>query len=126
MQATQAVLAGQDAVVVVAGEYNHAPSPAALAILDNFHRETWGGKVAGIVAFGGQSAGGARAAITLRTTLAEVGCLVVPSTFGLSAPWSAISEGKFVDEAKAGYLDKHLDEVISIASAIKAAPKSAE
>jgi NAD(P)H-dependent FMN reductase len=102
---------GVDAVVVVSGEYNTAPSSTVLAMLNNFHKETWGNKPTALYQYGGTASAGARAAAWLRSVGAELGMIVLPKQFTLQAPWSAISdEGQFVEPIKQKFLDELLDE----------------
>eukprot|EP00179_Madagascaria_erythrocladioides_P002282 CAMPEP_0198317260 /NCGR_PEP_ID=MMETSP1450-20131203/6795_1 /TAXON_ID=753684 ORGANISM="Madagascaria erythrocladiodes, Strain CCMP3234" /NCGR_SAMPLE_ID=MMETSP1450 /ASSEMBLY_ACC=CAM_ASM_001115 /LENGTH=206 /DNA_ID=CAMNT_0044020449 /DNA_START=175 /DNA_END=795 /DNA_ORIENTATION=+ len=121
LKRAQALFAAADVVVCVAGEYNWAPSPAMLACLDNFHKETWGGKTAGIVTFGGQSAGGARAGYVLLNTVAEVGMFPLPKQFALSAPWKALDDdGALVDDGKKAHLAAFVDQLLEFAAVRKA------
>lgn len=110
-----------DFIVIISGEYNTAPSSTVLAILNNFHVETWGGKVAALVQYGGMAPGGARAASVLRGVGAELGLVVVPKQFTLQAPWSAISdEGHFVEPVKQKFLDALIDEAAQFSRLLNA------
>lgn len=105
------LLRASDLLFIVSPEYNHAPSATTLALLSNFHRETFGGKVAALVNYGGQEAGGARSAYVLRNVAAELGLILVPKTFLLQAPWAAFDkDGKFVEPIKQQFLDELVDE----------------
>jgi NAD(P)H-dependent FMN reductase len=106
----------QDLLFIVAGEYNHAPSATILSLLSNFHHETWRGKVAALVNYGGQIAGGGRSAYVLRNVAAELGLFVVPKTFFLQAPWSAFNDkGEFVEPIKQKFMDELVEESESVA-----------
>lgn len=109
-------LHGVDFILLICGEYNTAPSSTMLAVLNNFHKETWGGKVAALIQYGGMSAGGALSASILRHVGAELGLIVVPKQFTLQAPWSAITdEGHFVEPIKQKFLDDVIDEAAHFA-----------
>jgi NAD(P)H-dependent FMN reductase len=104
-------LRASDLLFILSPEYNHAPSSTTLALLSNFHQETWGGKLAALVNYGGQLQGGARSAFVLRNVAAELGLVVVPKTFFLTAPWTAFDkDGKFVEPIKQKFLDELVDE----------------
>lgn len=71
-QEVAAEIKSSDAVIVVSAEYNHAPPPALLNVLDHFLEE-WFFKPAGIVTYSTGRFGGVRAVSQLRMTLAELG-----------------------------------------------------
>ncbi|KAA8496878.1 FMN-dependent NADPH-azoreductase [Porphyridium purpureum] len=66
-----------DAYVTVTPEYNHAPSPALLNVLNHFGSSIFSFKPSAIVAYSQGQWGGVRAAHTLRSVLSELGCLPV-------------------------------------------------
>src|SRR6185436_7888769 len=68
-----------DGVVVVTGEYNHAPPPALANLLDHFLEE-WYWRPSAIVSYSQGSFGGVRAASHLRDMLAELGMPAIPSS----------------------------------------------
>lgn len=71
------VLNEADAYVCVTPEYNHAPSPALLNVLNHFGSSTFSFKPSAIVSYSAGQWGGTRAAIALRPILSELGCLPV-------------------------------------------------
>ena len=66
-----------DGYVACTPEYNHAPSPALLNVLNHFGSSLFSFKPSAIVSYSAGQFGGARAAMALRPTLCEVGCLPV-------------------------------------------------
>lgn len=72
-----AVLEAADAYVAVTPEYNHAPSPGLLNVLNHFGSSTFGFKPSAIVSYSAGQWGGTRAAQALRPILSELGCLPV-------------------------------------------------
>lgn len=78
LQQIQETLAAADAYIAITPEYNHAPSPALLNLLNHFGSSTFSYKPSAIVSYSAGQWGGTRAAHALRPTLSELGCL--PST----------------------------------------------
>ena len=66
-----------DAFVCVTPEYNHAPGPALLNLLDHFGGSLFAFKPSAIVSYSAGQWGGTRAAHALRPILSELGCLPV-------------------------------------------------
>lgn len=66
-----------DAYVTITPEYNHAPSPGLLNVLNHFGSSTFGFKPSAIVSYSAGQWGGTRAAHSLRPILSELGCLPV-------------------------------------------------
>lgn len=77
LQEIHDVLVSADAYVTVTPEYNHAPSPALLNLLNHFGSSTYSFKPSAIVSYSAGQWGGTRAAIALRPILSELGCLPV-------------------------------------------------
>src|SRR5271156_2849253 len=71
-----------DAVVVVAGEYNHSIQPALSNLLDHFLEE-WFWRPAAIACYSASQYGGVRAAMQLRALLPEIGMSSIPSILAL-------------------------------------------
>jgi NAD(P)H-dependent FMN reductase len=67
-----------DAYVVVSGEYNHSVPPALANLMDHFLEEYFR-KPSAIVSYSAGSFGGVRAAVVLRSMLAEMGMSSIPS-----------------------------------------------
>mmetsp|Transcript_28215 Transcript_28215/g.84927 ORF Transcript_28215/g.84927 Transcript_28215/m.84927 type:complete len:221 (+) Transcript_28215:174-836(+) len=66
-----------DAYVAVTPEYNHAPSPALLNMLNHIGSSVMSYKPSLIVSYSAGQWGGARAAVLLRPALSEMGALPV-------------------------------------------------
>jgi NAD(P)H-dependent FMN reductase len=72
------VMRQADAYVVVSGEYNHSVPPALSNLLDHFLEEYFF-KPSAIVCYSAGAFGGVRAAMQLRSMLAEMGMSSIPS-----------------------------------------------
>lgn len=68
-----------DAYVCITPEYNHAPSPGLVNILNHFGSSVFSFKPSAIVSYSGGQWGGTRAASALRPILGELGAL--PGSF---------------------------------------------
>ncbi|KAL7553780.1 hypothetical protein ACHAWF_017107 [Thalassiosira exigua] len=77
LQEVHSTLKDADGYVCVTPEYNHSPSPALLNVLNHFGSSTFSFKPSAIVTYSAGQWGGARAGVSLRTTLSELGCLPV-------------------------------------------------
>jgi NAD(P)H-dependent FMN reductase len=105
-----ALIKGSDAVIVVAGEYNHSIQPALSNLLDHFLEE-WFWRPAAIACYSAGQYGGVRAAMQLRALLPEVGMPCIPSILALprahelfdeqgqpTADWVSRQAGRFLGE----------------------------
>ncbi|MDQ8727547.1 NAD(P)H-dependent oxidoreductase [Bradyrhizobium sp. LHD-71] len=79
MEALAASIRQADAFVFVVGEYNWGVQPGLKNLTDHFLEE-WFWRPAGIVSYSAGRTGGVRAAVAWRSTLSEMGMLVVSST----------------------------------------------
>ncbi len=104
------LIKSSDAVIVVAGEYNHSIQPALSNLLDHFLEE-WFWRPAAIACYSAGPYGGVRAAMQLRALLPEIGMPSIPSILALpkaqelfdeqgqpKADWVARQAGRFLDE----------------------------
>ncbi len=66
-----------DAFVCITPEYNHAPSPGLVNVLNHFGSSVFSFKPSAIVSYSGGQWGGTRAANALRPILSELGALPV-------------------------------------------------
>jgi len=66
-----------DGYVMVSPEYNHSMSPALAHLLNHFGSSHYSYKPSAIATYSAGQWGGARAAVNMRTFLAELGCLPV-------------------------------------------------
>jgi len=70
-------IAATDGYVMVSPEYNHSMSPALAHLLNHFGSSLYAWKPSLIATYSAGQWGGARAAVNMRTFLAELGCLPV-------------------------------------------------
>lgn len=66
-----------DGYIMISPEYNHSLSPALAHLLNHFGSSLFSYKPSAIVTYSAGQWGGMRAAIAMRTFLAELGCLPV-------------------------------------------------
>jgi chromate reductase len=83
LQDAHSILNKADAYVCVTPEYNHAPSPALVNVLNHFGSSTFSFKPSAIVSYSAGQWGGTRAALALRPILSELGCLPVSAMIHL-------------------------------------------
>lgn len=76
-------IAHADGYVMVSPEYNHAMSPALMNLLNHFGSSLFAFKPSAIVTYSAGQWGGMRAAVNMRTFLAELGCLPVSAMIHL-------------------------------------------
>src|ERR1700722_14705259 len=113
-----------DGFVIVTGEYNQSVQPALKNLLDHFLEEYFW-RPSTIVSYSAGRFGGVRAAVTLRTVLAEMGMSSVPSVLSIPSIRSALSdEGEahepWIDRAAARMLDEFEWYVEALAAQRKA------
>ena len=109
-----------DGFLVVSGEYNHGIPPALKNLLDHFLEEYFW-RPSAIVSYSAGRFGGVRAAVALRTILAEMGMPSVPSTLAIPAIGSALNDDGSTNEAWIDKsADRFLDEFVWYAKALKA------
>jgi len=77
LESLAARLAAADGYVLLTPEYNHAPSPALLNLLNHFGSSLFSFKPSAIASYSAGQWGGVRAAHSLRAPLSELGCLPV-------------------------------------------------
>ncbi|MBU2871702.1 NAD(P)H-dependent oxidoreductase [Colwellia sp. E2M01] len=70
-------IASADGFVMISPEYNHSMSPALANLLNHFGSSLFAYKPSAIVTYSAGQWGGMRAAVNMRTYLAELGCLPV-------------------------------------------------
>jgi NAD(P)H-dependent FMN reductase len=114
-----ALIVPADAVVVVSGEYNHSIPPALSNLLDHFLEE-WFWKPSAIVCYSAGAFGGVRAAMQLRSILAELGMSSIPSIFPVPKVQDAFAEdGTPRDPKTRERARKFLDELEWYACALR-------
>jgi len=121
MQRISSAIRGSDALVFVTGEYNHGVPPAMKNIIDHFGPDyKW--RVAAIASYSAGNFGGIRAAIALRTVLAAVGLLTLPTTFPMSKVQDSFSaSGEALESAYETRIQGFLDGLEWYAKAIATA-----
>ncbi len=108
-----------DGFVIVSGEYNHGIPPALKNLLDHFLEEYFW-RPSAIVCYSAGMFGGVRAAVALRTTLAELGMPAIPSECPIPRIAAALDEdGKPQNEHVPRTLNRFLDEFEWYAHALR-------
>ena len=110
MEELAALYRRADGFVIVTAEYNQSVPPALKNLLDHFLEEYFW-RPSAIVSYSAGRFGGVRAAVTLRTVLAEMGMSSVPSVLSIPTIHSALSEDgvageTWIDQAAARLLDE--------------------
>jgi len=114
LQKIQETLASADAYVMVTPEYNHAPSPALLNLLNHFGSTVFSYKPSAIVSYSAGQWGGTRAAIALRPILSELGCLPVSAMIHIPVAQDVLlDEDGTVNEDQQGEWDSYVDRCVS-------------
>ena len=108
-----------DGYIIVSAEYNHSIPPALSNLLDHYLEEYFF-KPSAIVCYSKGGFGGVRAAMQLRSMLAEMGMSSIPSIFAISKINDSINEDGTANE---DHYDKRvvrfLDEFEWYAEALK-------
>jgi NAD(P)H-dependent FMN reductase len=109
-----------DGFVIVTAEYNQSVPPALKNLLDHFLEEYFW-RPSSILSYSAGRFGGVRAAVTLRTVLAELGMPSLPTILAIPSIGKALTEDGSATEA---WIDKavvrFLDEFEWYAQALKA------
>ncbi|MGQ4877426.1 NADPH-dependent FMN reductase [Billgrantia sp. LNSP4103-1] len=103
-----------DGYVMVSPEYNHSMSPALSHLLNHFGSSLFAFKPSAIVTYSAGQWGGARAAVAMRTFLAELGCLPVSAMVHVPRAQDALdADGNFPDDAERwnGYFGRTLGQL---------------
>ncbi|WP_416137310.1 NADPH-dependent FMN reductase [Halomonas sp. HK25] len=107
-------IAAADGFVMVSPEYNHSMSPALAHLLNHFGSSLFAFKPSAIVTYSAGQWGGARAAVSLRTFLAELGCLPVSAMIHVPKAQEALEEdGRFREDPDrwVGYFGRTLGQL---------------
>lgn len=113
-----------DAFVIVSGEYNHSIPPALSNLLDHFLEEYFW-RPSAIVSYSSGQFGGVRAAMQLRSLLAELGMPSIPSTLPIPSLGKAITEaGEPADPAWPRRFARFAGELEWYAAALREARKA--
>mmetsp|Transcript_19015 Transcript_19015/g.24488 ORF Transcript_19015/g.24488 Transcript_19015/m.24488 type:complete len:258 (+) Transcript_19015:40-813(+) len=114
LKSLQKTLASADAYVAITPEYNHAPSPALLNVLNHFGSSTFSFKPSAIVSYSASQWGGTRAANALRPILSELGCLPVSAMVHIPKAHEVLtSEGVIEDGVDRSRWDSYIDRCLA-------------
>lgn len=113
LQELQALCASADAYVAITPEYNHAPSPALLNILNHVGSSTFSFKPSAIVSYSAGQWGGTRAAHALRPILSELGCLPVSAMVHIASAAAVLDHHGAVPADAAERWDGYVDRCLS-------------
>ncbi|MEM9105962.1 MAG: NAD(P)H-dependent oxidoreductase [Pseudomonadota bacterium] len=99
--------------VMVSPEYNHSMSPALAHLLNHFGSSRFSYKPSAIVTYSAGQWGGARAAVNMRTYLAELGCLPVSAMVHVPKAQEVFDEtGAYHDGPDPDHWDGYLDRTV--------------
>ena len=113
-----ATVSRADAFVFVTPEYNHSFPAAVKNALDHLFVE-WADKPAGLVSYGGVSAG-LRAATALKPVLTALRMVPVVEAVSIPMFWERLSDGEFVPgDQIAGSAKAMFDELLRLATALR-------
>ena len=99
-----------DGYVMVSPEYNHSMSPTLAHLLNHFGSSLFSYKPSAIVTYSAGQWGGARAAVNMRTFLAELGCLPVSAMIHVPKAQDVFDEnGVCQDGNDPAHWDSYLD-----------------
>lgn len=105
-------IASAEAYVAITPEYNHAPSPGLLNLLNHFGSSIFSFKPSAIISYSAGQWGGTRAAIGLRPVLSELGCLPVSAMIHIPKAHEVLNEeGVPINDAESW--NKYLDRCFS-------------
>jgi NAD(P)H-dependent FMN reductase len=108
-----------DAFIVVSGEYNHSVPPALANLLDHFLDEYFR-RPSAIVSYSAGNFGGVRAAVVLRSMLAEMGMSSIPSIFPIPTVQDAFDDdGRPTDPRTATRAVRFFEELEWYATALR-------
>lgn len=118
LREVQQVLQQADAYVMITPEYNHAPSPALLNLLNHFGSSVFSYKPSAIVSYSAGQWGGTRAAIALRPILSELGCLPVSAMVHIPHAQNVVQDNGCLvtdyddDDNWNTYLDRSVNQLV--------------
>ncbi|HKL17807.1 MAG TPA: NAD(P)H-dependent oxidoreductase [Halalkalibaculum sp.] len=119
LQSLADIITEADGYIIVSAEYNHSIPPALSNLLDHFLEEYFF-KPSGILCYSAGSFGGVRAAMQLRSMLAEMGMSSIPSIMPVPKISDSFDEeGNPTDDAYHRRAKRFLDEFEWYAEALK-------
>lgn len=106
-----------DGFAMVSPEYNHSMSPALSGLLNHFGSSLFSYKPSAIVTYSAGQWGGARAAVSMRTFLSELGCLPVSAMIHVPKAQEVFAEdGTYAQAADAqqwtGYMGRTFSQLL--------------
>lgn len=108
------ILKAADAYVTVTPEYNHAPSPSLLNILNHFGSSIFSFKPSAIVSYSAGQWGGTRAAHSLRPILSELGCIPVSAMIHIPQAQDVLGDdGKVLPDQDQKHWESYTDRCLS-------------
>ena len=114
LQQIQDTLTSADAYIMITPEYNHAPSPALLNLLNHFGSSVFSYKPSAIVSYSAGQWGGTRAAIALRPILSELGCLPVSAMVHIPHAQDVLQEdGTVAIQQEQSSWNQYVDRCVS-------------
>ena len=103
-----------DGYVMVSPEYNHSMSPALAHLLNHFGSSLFSYKPSAIVTYSAGQWGGVRAAVNMRTYLAELGCLPVSAMIHIPKAQEVFDEsGAYLDGGDSVRWDGYMDRAVT-------------
>jgi NAD(P)H-dependent FMN reductase len=115
------IVKAAEAYVIVSGEYNHSIQPALSNLLDHFLEEYFF-KPSAIMCYSVGSFGGVRAAVQLRSMLAEMGMSSIPSILPFPKPQDMLdADGQPTGDRPGKSADRFFDELEWYTGALKSA-----
>ena len=114
-----------DGYIMVSPEYNHSMSPALANLLNHFGSSLFSYKPSIILTYSAGQWGGARAAVNMRTYLAELGCLPVSAMIHIPKAQEVFTEEGVYETNQnetewKSYLDRGFSQLIWWAEACRA------
>jgi chromate reductase len=107
------ILEKADAYITVTPEYNHAPCPGLMNLMNHFGSSTFGFKPSGIVSYSAGQWGGTRAAHSLRPFLSELGCLPVSAMVHVPKAGEVFDpEGRVLEDLDEDHWDRYVDRLL--------------
>lgn len=105
-----------DGYVMVSPEYNHSMGPALAHLLNHFGSSLYSFKPSVVATYSAGQWGGARAAVSMRTFLSELGCLPVSAMIHVPRAHEVFDEqGRYLDgvdgEEWTGYFNRSLAQL---------------
>lgn len=124
LQQLSELIQAADGYVMVSPEYNHSMSPALANLLNHFGSSLFSYKPSAIVTYSAGQWGGVRAAVNMRSFLAELGCLPVSAMIHLPKAQQVLAAtGDYLADVKAedwhGYFARTFSQLTWWASAAK-------